>query len=367
MKKWARRTTEDAAPLMTVGMHLEELRRRVLYGLLGIVGMCIFTLWYGRHILLYLCQPLFEAQRQLGLPCQAINLSVAGGFTVYLKIGLLAGVALGAPWVLFQLWTFLAPGMKGRERRFLLLLVPYSLAMTVVALLFMYYVFLPAATSFLLLFSANYPNPNNGAENNSSLRVVTTFFSKLNGSILPNAAPPGHVATQPTSAPGTVSSSRPRVIIPLYQQDPSGITEGEMWLNTNSGDLRVVKDGQVRVVQLATPSFMVPQIEINQYLDFVLFLAVILVLSFQLPVAMACATAVGILKPNWLRDHRKSLVFACFVTGVIITPNQDVVSNILFPLLLWGLFEIGLITSRILVRRNDTKGVTTQDMSPDGS
>ncbi len=333
---------------MSLADHLGELRERLLRALFGIAIINAFTLWYGREILAWLCQPLFESQRQLGLPQQTVNFSVAGGFMVYLKVALISSVTLGAPWIFYQLWKFIAPGLRAAERRVVLIIVPLSGVMVVLGAAVLYFFFLPAAISFLLMFSANYPPPNPSPESPTSLKIVTNFFNHLNGLYLTHAesnmphAGSGRQATQPATRPAE------DVQVPVLDRDPRNPANGTIWFDRNLGQLRVAVDGQVRALSANPASFMVPQIEINNYINFVLLMALVTLLAFQLPVLMTTLAAVGLLQAQTLAKKRKWVFIGLFVVGVFITPSQDLFSNIIFPLMLYGLFEVGLVTMRLV-------------------
>jgi sec-independent protein translocase protein TatC len=148
--------------------------------------------------------------------------------------------------------------------------------------------------------------------------------------------------------------------VPVLAHDPEHPAEGEVWINRGQAQMRTRMGGQVRVMQLTTPSLLQPQIEINQYLSMVMWTALILLIAFQLPVVMALAGAMGILSPRTLAGYRRYVIFGCFVIGVFATPNQDFVSNVVFPLLLWGLFELGLVMMRVL-RPREKAGEAAQD------
>ncbi len=341
----------DHSAVMSLGDHVQALRECLIRALLGIGLVCVVMFWQGRGIVWWLCQPLFVAQRQLGLPMQTVNFSVAGGFAVYVKVSLVASLAVGAPWAVYQMWRFVAPGLHAAERRVFRLLVPYSVVMTALSLCFLYYLFLPAAISFLLLFSVNYPQPTPDTGSPTSLERVTAWCNRLNAMLIPGASQMLSTPSPSSDAPSSPSApSVPAMRLPTLNQDPIDAKDGDIWFNRTRGELRFQDQGKVHVVSLAAPSLMVPLVEINEYLGFVLWVGLVLVIAFQLPVAMTIAAAMGLFEPASLARRRKYIIFGCFFVGIIVTPNQDIVSNIIFPILLWGLFELGLLTSRLMVK-----------------
>jgi Sec-independent protein secretion pathway component TatC len=239
---------------------------------------------------------------------------------------------------------------------------PMSACLTGLAVLILYYVFLPAAISFLLVFSITYPPPTPPDGSSTSLQVVTRFFNRVNALLFFQDVPPEHPgaprslppATGPATRPDGAVENTPRLPIIVLDADPPHPVEGEVWYNRTLGEMRVVVDGQTRVLQLARTSFMVPQIEINQYLDFVILMGLVTVLSFQLPAVMTLLGVVGIIRAEWFAKRRKYVLFFFFVLGIFITPSQDAFSNVIFPLMLYGLFELGLLFIRLLTK--DEKG-----------
>lgn len=343
----------DSVAVMSLGDHVEALRSRLIWAISGVGLISILMFLQGRGLVWWICQPLFVAQRQLGLPLQTVNLSVAGGFAVYVKVSLVAGLALGAPWVAYQMWRFVAPGLRRHERRVFRLLVPYSAVMTAAALGFLYYLFLPAAISFLLLFSLNYPSPVQDAGGQSSLERVTAWCNRLNAALIPGASrsltPSGSESVQSTGDGQTPARG---LRLQMLTQDPASPQDGEIWFNRSRGEIRFCDQGRTRILPLASPSLMTPMVEINEYLGFVLWVALVLVIAFQLPVVMTVAASMGLLDPRALAQRRAYIAFACFLIGIIITPNQDIISNIVFPIMLWGLFELGLLTSYLVSLRS---------------
>jgi Sec-independent protein secretion pathway component TatC len=343
---------DEIVSVMSLGEHLMELRRCLIRSLAGVGLLGAAALWYGRSIVRWLCEPLFQVQHQLGLPRQTVSLTITGGFMAYLKVSLIAALAVGLPWIALQLWHFVAPALRRAERRMFLLLVPYSLGMTVISVAFVYYLFLPAALSFLLTFSTDYP-PARDDGRPSSLAYVTAFFSHANAA-LTHSQPPPVLKPAPGEAAGPATSSQ-RFRVPTLDRDPQDVHDGEMWFNRSLGELRIATNGKARAVQVVGPSFMVPQIDISGYLDLAAMSLLTMAISFQLPVGIAVAAALGVVDAASLAAHRAKVVWACFLIGVFITPSQDLVSNVLFPLLLWGLFELGLLTARLVLPGRDSR------------
>ncbi|MET0389461.1 MAG: twin-arginine translocase subunit TatC [Polyangiales bacterium] len=115
---------------MTVLEHLGELRKRLIRGLLGTLPAMIACWEYRGQLLEFLLAPFSIAYRRLGLGDKAImNYSNPPEmFTTYMKISIVCGFMLSAPWVFYQVWAFIAPGLYKRERMYA---VPFVAASTI--------------------------------------------------------------------------------------------------------------------------------------------------------------------------------------------------------------------------------------------
>jgi sec-independent protein translocase protein TatC len=133
---------------MTFLEHLEELRTRLIRSLIAIGVGTLVGLYFSPQIFHFLMAPVLAA-----LPEGSRKLhptAVMEKFTVYLKVGLYAGIFIAAPYVLYQLWRFVAPALYSREKRYV---TPFVLTGTLFFLggaLFCYFVILPPALSYLI-------------------------------------------------------------------------------------------------------------------------------------------------------------------------------------------------------------------------
>lgn len=110
---------------MTLGEHLEELRRRVIYALLGVAVAVAVSLAFAREVILAFEWPYQKALAEIGMPWEKLAvLSVGAGFDVYMRVALYCGLLLAGPWIIYQAWAFVAAGLHPRERRVVLMAVP---------------------------------------------------------------------------------------------------------------------------------------------------------------------------------------------------------------------------------------------------
>ena len=303
--------------LMSIGDHLDELRRRIIYALIGIAVAAGAMLIIGRSIIHVVCRPLFAQMAKQDLNPTVHAFSLPEGFTVYLKVSLVTGLALSAPWVLYQGWKFVSAGMYASERHVVLVLLPFSCLMSVLGLAFTYFVMLPIILWFFINFSQQYPQPKS-----------TTPATQIPA----------------IGAPSTAQ-------IPILNQDPANPADGQMWIKMPQGELRIHINGQTRsiVPTVGAASMVTFSPRLNDYISFVTMVAIGIVVAFQTPVVMFVLGWSGLVDPKWLSKYRRHCVLACFALGMILTPS-DVVSMVVLALPLWGLYELGLLLMRIVYR-----------------
>lgn len=135
-------TTDQPMPLVA---HLTELRDKLLRALLAvlIVFICLFP--FANDIYAFVSEPL----RAL-LPAGAtmIATEVASPFFTPFKLTLMAAIFLAVPYLLYQVWSFIAPGMYRHEKRLAIPLLASSVALFYAGAAFAYYVVFPLIFAF---------------------------------------------------------------------------------------------------------------------------------------------------------------------------------------------------------------------------
>jgi len=226
--------------------HLVELRDRILRMIIGVLIIFLVMAPFSNPIYQTLASPLLAS-----LPGDMIATNPISPFLTPLKLSLILSVFVAMPWILYQVWAFVAPGLYLHEKRLAMPLVVSSTLLFYAGIAFAYYVILPIFFAFI-------------------------------------------VATAP---------------------------EG----------VAVMTD-------------------ISAYLDFVLLLFFAFGIAFEVPVATIILCITGIANPDSLSKKRPYIIVGAFVVGMLLTP-PDVISQTLLALPMWVLFEIGVILSRILIRR----------------
>lgn len=125
--------------------HVEALRMHLLRAVLGIAVGVGIAFVFTPQMVDFLAMPVG------GLTAlKAIEVTESVG--VFMKVALLAGIALALPYVAFEFWLFAAPGLKRREKFFGLIGIPLAFLFFVGGMAFTYYMLLPSALPFLLNF-----------------------------------------------------------------------------------------------------------------------------------------------------------------------------------------------------------------------
>ncbi len=133
--------TENRMPFLT---HLEELRKSLIKILLAIgLGFGISYLFSG-HILHWLKEPLSQ---------NLVFISPTEAFMANLKVSFFAGVILALPFSLFQIWRFIAPGLKQTEKSYAVYFIASGSLLFLAGTLFAYYSILPIGLHFLLSYA----------------------------------------------------------------------------------------------------------------------------------------------------------------------------------------------------------------------
>src|SRR5690606_29075462 len=160
--------------------HLGELRKRLIRVLIGMLpGVAVG--WYFKEWLLdLLVKPLVTAWRQLGLGEPSLHFAnPVDPFLAYLQLALVSGLLMSAPWVFYQLWAFIAPGLYRREKR---LAIPFVVASTVCFVggaLFGYFIVFPMGFETLLSFAGVLPSDTLTIQPTLMINEYLSFATRL--------------------------------------------------------------------------------------------------------------------------------------------------------------------------------------------
>ena len=147
--------------------HLEELRSRILRALAGVGVAFVLSLTFSKELWQFVAAPAVDALKQLGFkgpnggppgltmiePMEVFNI-------IWVKLPILTAIFIGSPWILYQVWAFIAPGLYKKERRWAAPFVVCSAGLFILGGLFGYFVAFRFGLTFLLgLGRDNYITP----------------------------------------------------------------------------------------------------------------------------------------------------------------------------------------------------------------
>jgi sec-independent protein translocase protein TatC len=299
---------------MSFGEHLDELRRRLVWALVGVVPVFLLGMYFGRDIMEFLIRP---AQEQLLAQGQDPRFQATGAvevFGTWMRISVIFTLLVASPWIILQAWLFVSPGLYPHERRFVYLLIPFSVLLTVLSALFLYFVMLPVVLHFLI-----------------------NFGSTVGAIEQPPGGPLGALVL-PT--------------VPVLGADPPAPEAGQFWINSTLHELRFcIASGPpltVLSVALTKASGIVQQYRVSEYVGLILAMALAFAGGFQTPVVVLLLGWVGLVDYRWLAKQRRYAMFIAVVASAVLTPTGDPVTLLLLLVPLYALYELGVFMLRFL-------------------
>ena len=303
---------------MSFGDHLEDLRRRILWALVVPVPLAIVLFIFSDPFVEWLYRPLDGVLKAFDLPRRLQVLGPAEVLVIKLELSLIFAAILSGPWILWQGWLFVRPGLYGHERRFVYFLVPGSTVLTVTGVSLMYFVMLPLMLRMLVLFGASLQM--GPADNAGDPRITAA----LDGA----------------------------TTIPVLVEAPEAPQPGDLWLLWPRLELHAavaVVDPKlgapsVEIVKVPLPgrSMISQEFRLTTYINFVLLLMLGIVVAFQMPLVILLMGWLGLVSAEQLRAKRKYAIFICAAVAAVITP-ADAMSMVIMFIPLVALFELSIV------------------------
>ena len=141
--------------------HLQELRTRIIRALWGLGVAFVLSLTFCNELWNFVSQPAVQALKTLGYPQTLKQITPMESFNViWFKLPVLCAIFLGSPWVLYQVWAFISPGLYRKERRWAVPFVLTSAGLFILGGIFAYFVAFRYGLTFLLsIGSGNHVEP----------------------------------------------------------------------------------------------------------------------------------------------------------------------------------------------------------------
>lgn len=304
------RPTDPDEYRMSLGDHLEELRTRLIRAVVGFVVAFIVCLVFVKgYVLPFFCRPLLDALKKYDLNPQLFSTETGDTFTLYLRVSAIAACVIAGPWMLYQLWQFVAAGLYPNERRTVTKFIPLSILLLIAGVTFAFFIVLPWTIQFFLYFTADIKLPS---------------------------------SYQPVATTQMVDVFK----IPMLLGDPIQPEDGQMWMNLVQNRVKLSLNGEVRTLQFGPENLVAPIITIPGYISLVLMTILLFAISFQLPLVILALARIGIVDVVELKAMRKIVYFVLVIVAAVITPGDVVTATValIFPLI--GLYEMGIWLAR---------------------
>lgn len=144
---------------MTLGEHIEELRRCLVIALGSFAVVFILCLFLGKQVIAFARWPLLQTVRQMGLPPETVGqlsgaLAPMDGFAALIRFSLLLSLLISLPILARELWVFIAPGLKERERAAIRPVFLFGGGMFAVGMAVAFFFACPVALQALFFFNS---------------------------------------------------------------------------------------------------------------------------------------------------------------------------------------------------------------------
>jgi len=149
---------DEKESMQTMGFldHLEELRKRIIYSIVA-VAVGFFSCWWKVEAIYDVMQrPIMDALKANGMSEKLVYLNPTEPFNLYLKIAALAGLFLTSPFVLYQVWMFISPGLYRKEKKYVIPFMVSTISLFSIGGIFGYKFVYPYALTFLINFGKQF-------------------------------------------------------------------------------------------------------------------------------------------------------------------------------------------------------------------
>jgi sec-independent protein translocase protein TatC len=144
---------EEPGGRMSFFEHLADLRTRLMRSVAAIGLGAFVGVGVAKYVMKFISRPMMKALKDAHLEDRIYVTHPAGYLNTYLTLGLYIGIVLALPYVLYQFWLFIAPGLYKKERKAIGSFVFASVGLFLLGLTFAYYVVLPYLLKFLVTFT----------------------------------------------------------------------------------------------------------------------------------------------------------------------------------------------------------------------
>lgn len=296
------------APLIE---HLAELRKRLIHCVLAFLVCMVacFAVW--EPIFNFLTEPICNALLTRGQQCNLILIKLQEGFFVAVRISFMGGFILSFPFLGFQLWRFVAPGLYKNEKSAFLPFMIASPFMFLLGASFAFFIVIPLAFNFFLSF-----------QQESTLATIP---------------PTQLVITEDTNLTESENSFK--------GGNPENGLDG---VSKASDDIDILADGKEIIADVGVTF----QGSVAEYLSLTIKFILAFGLCFQLPVLLTLMGKAGLVTGKGLGSFRKYAVVCILVLAAVVTP-PDVITQVILFTAVYGLYEISIWLVKRVERKRE--------------
>jgi Tat protein translocase TatC len=296
---------------------LNELRKRLLLAIMAPIPLFIIVFIFSDDIIDWFLLPLYAALDEADLPKAVQVLTPPEFLLTQMKVGFIGALILSCPWLFWQAWLFIRPGLFPHERRFVYLLLPGSFILSIAGIALMYFAMLPLMLRVLILFGAAL-NPSPVLVNQAVESVTTSNLTKL----------------------------------AVVEQMPEAVSVGDAWVKMPERLLQIAvpqtgSDGSTNELLIVSVPLPQGSTAIEQQFRLADYISFVLVLMLGICIALMLLGWLNIASASWFKKRRKYALFVCAITSAILTP-ADAISMFLMLIPLYGLYEFGIVLLQIL-------------------
>ena len=153
----SRFSSDEPGGRMSFLEHLYDLRTRIVNSLLGIAIGMVVGLSISKYVIVFITRPMLHALSAAGLEHKLYYTSPTGYISLIISLGFYLGLVVASPWVLYQVWKFVSPGLYRHERRAMVTFVFSAFVLFCCGILFGYLIMLPYLLKFLIGLGAQGP------------------------------------------------------------------------------------------------------------------------------------------------------------------------------------------------------------------
>ncbi len=159
-------------PSMSLGDHLEDLRRRLIKIIGGLAIAIVICLIFGKYIIAFMEKPYLEA---MGQEARLQVLSPAEGFNSYMQIAGVCGIIISSPWIFYQLWMFISAGLYPKEKRYVYMAIPFSVSLFISGAMLFFFWIARLTLQFFVTFNKEFL----GVDSNFTFPKYISFMSLM--------------------------------------------------------------------------------------------------------------------------------------------------------------------------------------------